>query len=110
MRQRSPGTASQQSWERERERPGGGALARGAVPQRLPGSSYCLCVTSGRLAGEAVADASNTVHRVRSQQGSAARHHYLAHANNFPRKSTDVDSRTSAFETRPSNKYTLNEE
>lgn len=63
MRQRSLGTASQQSWERERERPGGGALARGAVPQRLPGSSSCLCVTSGRLTGEAAADASNTVHK-----------------------------------------------
>lgn len=85
-------------------------MARGAVPQRLPGSSSCLCVTSGRLAGEAAADASNTVHRVDSQQGSAAQHHYLAYANNFPRKSIDVDSRTSVLERLPSNKYTVNKE
>lgn len=73
MRQRSPGTASQQSCERgrERERPRGGALARGAVPQRLPGSSSCLCVTSGRLAGEAAADASKGQHC--TQTASATR-------------------------------------
>lgn len=50
MRQRSPGTARQQNCLR------GGGLGRGAVPQRLPGSSSCHCVTSSKLAIKSSAD------------------------------------------------------
>lgn len=51
--QRSPWTASQQSCEWPRC----GGLGRGAVPQRLIGSSPCHCVTSSRLAIKTAADA-----------------------------------------------------
>lgn len=65
-------------------------MARGAVPQRLPGSRSCLCVTSVRLAGEAAADASNTVHSALANKEVRRGTHYLAQASNFPRKSEDV--------------------
>lgn len=54
MRQRSLGTASQQSRMRGQE---AGGWGRGAVPQRLLGSSPCHCVTSGKLAIKKTADA-----------------------------------------------------
>lgn len=57
MRQRSPGTARQQKCMR------GGGLGRGAVPQRLPGSSPCHCVTSSKLAIKTSADATKEVRR-----------------------------------------------
>ncbi len=58
MRQRSPGTASQQNCMRGQEAAAdGGGLGRGAVPQRLIGSSPCHCVTSSELAIKTAADA-----------------------------------------------------
>lgn len=54
MRQRSPGTCEPAE---QQQRPRGGALGRGAVPQRLLGSSPCHCVTSRTLAIKTAADA-----------------------------------------------------
>lgn len=81
-------------------------MARGAVPQRLLGSSSCHCVTSGRLAAKAAADASKRGDAV--QCASATRKcSTVLDVNNFLRKSMNTDSPVRDRRmSRPSNEHT----
>lgn len=56
MHQRSHGTRSRGRREWGGRRPESGGLGRGAVPQRLLGSSLCHCMTFSKLVIKAAAD------------------------------------------------------